>query len=144
MSAVQRPAAYHQIINGNKYKREILYLAERAAATGNVISKSEADEILKCAYSGKPGDTVTQIELDSLDLVRAKYTWTEPAKLAFDDFMATHRANVRRKSSSTSGLKSPTASEHSGPAVAKEGSSMFLPLLVVGAIIAALVYRCLA
>lgn len=71
-------ASYYKEIDGKKYDREILELAEKltSGAGDGRLSKADAEQLLAAV---KDGDNYTDIEKDTMKYVRENYKWTDAA-----------------------------------------------------------------
>lgn len=69
---------YYKEIDGKKYDKEILDLAEKlvAGAGDGRISKDDAGKILDAV---KDGNAYTDIEKDTVKYVRENFKWTDAA-----------------------------------------------------------------
>jgi len=68
--------SYYKVIDGKKYDRELLDLAEKDTESAGVISYAEAQELWECAQDGKG---VTQIERDTLEYTMKNFKYTDKA-----------------------------------------------------------------
>lgn len=71
-------ASYYKEIDGKKYDRELLELAEKltAGAGDGRLSKADAGQLLDAV---KDGDSYTDIEKDSVKYIRENFKWTDAA-----------------------------------------------------------------
>ena len=73
----------YTIIDGNKYEKELLDLAQKHT-TGVNEGKISKDEVVDLIKSAKDGVKVTDIELATLKYIRTKYPFTDAAAILFD------------------------------------------------------------
>jgi hypothetical protein len=81
-------ASYYKTIDGKKYDRELLELADQLTqgAGDGRLSKADAAKLLEAV---KDGDSYTDIEKATVAYVREHYTWTDAA----DDWF---RSEIRK------------------------------------------------
>lgn len=71
-------ASYYKEIDGKKYDRELLELADslvEGQGDGR-LSKGDAEQLL---VKVKDGDSYTDVEKDTVKYLRENYTWTDAA-----------------------------------------------------------------
>ena len=70
--------SYYKEIDGKKYDRELLELAEKLTEGqgDGRLSKDDAAQLLDAV---KDGDSYTDIEKDSVKYIRENYSWTDAA-----------------------------------------------------------------
>lgn len=75
---------YYKTIDGVKYKKELIELADKlvAGAGDGRLSQDDASKLLKGV---KDGDVYTDVEKDTLNYLRDNYNWTDAA----DDWFRT-------------------------------------------------------
>jgi hypothetical protein len=69
---------YYKVIDGQKYDKEILDLADKLTdgQGDGRLSVADADQLLAAV---KDGDSYTDIEKDTIKYVRENYKWTDAA-----------------------------------------------------------------
>lgn len=75
-------ASYYKVIDGKKYERELLDLAQeltQGRGDGR-LSKGDAEKLLEAV---KDGDSYTDIEKATVAYIREHYTWTDAADAWF-------------------------------------------------------------
>jgi len=68
--------SYYKVIDGKKYDRELLEMAEKDTESAGVISYAEAQELWEHAQDGKG---VTQVERATLEYTMQKFKYTDKA-----------------------------------------------------------------
>lgn len=70
--------SYYKVIDGKKYDRALLELAEKLTEGqgDGRLSKADADQLLEAV---KDGDSYTDIEKDTVKHLRENFTWTDAA-----------------------------------------------------------------
>lgn len=70
--------SYYKTIDGNKYKAELLELADKltAGAGDGRLSQADAEQLMAAV---KDGGIYTDIEKDTMSYVRDNYNWTDAA-----------------------------------------------------------------
>lgn len=70
--------SYYKEIDGKKYDRELLELAE-SLTSGQGDGRLSKDDAAKLFEAVKDGDSYTDIEKDTVKYIRDNYSWTEAA-----------------------------------------------------------------
>ena len=74
----ENPMSYYKEIDGKKYDRELLELAEKLTKGqgDGRLSKSDADRLLEAV---KDGNSYTDVEKDTVKYIRENFSWTDAA-----------------------------------------------------------------
>jgi len=127
--------SYYKIIEGKKYDREVIEIAEEAAAAegDKVIPIDGARKIYEAIIDG---NTITQIEQETLDYIKENLTFSEEAIEWLDDEIEKWRAEKQYQETKAS-YPAPTPQTSSKPKPAQaakpkeEARSKVWPALVI-------------
>lgn len=78
MMLEENQMSYYKVIDGKKYDRGLLELAEKLTEGqgDGRLSKADADQLLEAV---KDGDSYTDIEKDTVKYLRENFSWTDAA-----------------------------------------------------------------